>query len=91
MNSYQSYPGYTSTTNWWETKEAQDDHMLSQKFQYYDKNRDGILEKSEFRSLLKDVFSSQTNQFLEDAIEETVWRVHSADFATAKHVCSMRD
>ena len=89
MNTYQTNPGYSTLgNNWWDTKDTQDDRVLLQRFQSYDKNRDGLLEKSEFRSMLKDLFSSQTsNQFLEDAIEETVWRVPTADFVTAKNVC----
>lgn len=62
---------------------------LAQKFQLYDRNRDGLLDKNEFRSFLKEVFSSQkSSQFLDDAIEETVWRIPSANIDTAKQVLS---
>jgi Ca2+-binding EF-hand superfamily protein len=61
---------------------------VAYKFQYYDKNKDGMLDKIEFRALLKDVFSSQTStQFLDDAIEETVWRESNVDLLKAKQVC----
>jgi hypothetical protein len=90
MNSYQTQPAALGH-NWWETKETQNDQVLWQKFQFYDKNRDGSLEQGEFRSLLKDLFSSQSTQFLDDAIEETVWRVPHADFIAAKQVRFLED
>jgi Ca2+-binding EF-hand superfamily protein len=69
----------------WELKQYE--ASIAQKFNTYDRNKDGILDKVEFRSLLKDVFSSQTStQFLEDAIEEAVWRMPNVDLATAKQV-----
>lgn len=63
---------------------------LAYKFTTYDKNKDGILDKVEFRALLKDVFSSQqsSTQFLDDAIEETVWRESRVDLQKVRQVSS---
>lgn len=71
----------------WESPSEQ----LAQKFQLYDKNRDGALDKNEFRSFLKDVFSSQkSSQFLDDAIEETVWRIPNPNLDAVKQVCFLK-
>lgn len=87
MNIYQTYSGQPQI-NSLDTKQSQAEQALLQRFQSYDKNNDGLLDQAEFRSILKDIFSKHLNQFIDDAIEETVWRTPNADYNSVKNVCT---